>query len=357
MIEVRNISLRLGEFVLDDVSLRVSEHEYFVLVGPTGAGKSVLLECLAGLLRPDSGQVFLDNVDVTDIPPEARRIGYVPQDYALFPHLDVRGNLEFGLHVGGGRCETAKERVAEMATLLGIGDLLDRRPTHLSGGEKQRVALGRALAVEPRVLLLDEPLAALDAATRRTIGDELRRIHGETGITCIHISHNFDEMIRLADRVALISMGKIVQVGRPADLLRRPNCRFAAEFVQTENLLDGEAATVNGAGLVQIDGLDLHVSLPCSGSVCVAIRADQIGIAAQHLKSTDSLNVFDALVTSVEDLGSGFAVRLHAPPELTLLTTGPELARHAVATGKRIRLAVPRENIHVFPQNTELRTT
>lgn len=350
MIEVRNISLQLGEFVLDDVSLRVAEHEYFVLVGPTGAGKSVLLECLAGLLHPDTGRVLLDSVDVTDFPPEARRLGYVPQDYALFPHLTVRENLEFGLRVGGNRCETTPGRVSNLAALLGIDDLLDRHPIHLSGGEKQRVALGRALAIEPRVLLLDEPLAALDAATRRTIGAELRRIHNETGITCIHISHNFDEMIHLADRVGLISTGKIVQVGHPADLLRRPNCRFTAEFVQTENLLNGEAKAANGGACVQVNGLALRVAMPCTGQVCVAIRADQIGIADPDLEPTDALNVFDAVVAAIEDVGSGFAVRLHPPSALALLATGPQLTRHAVTVGKRVRLAVSAENIHVFQE-------
>ncbi|NOY81646.1 MAG: ABC transporter ATP-binding protein [Kiritimatiellaeota bacterium] len=347
MIEARNIRLRLGEFVLDDVSLRVNRHEYFVLVGPTGAGKSVLLECLAGLLRPSSGRVLLDGEDVTGLPPEARRLGYVPQDYALFPHLNVRENLEFGLRVSGRDSEIAT-RVPALAKLLGVTHLLARSPVHLSGGEKQRVALGRALAIEPRVLLLDEPLAALDAATRRNIGSELRRIHDETGITCIHISHNFDEMIHLADRVALMSAGRILQVGCPADLLRRPACRFAAEFMQTENLLPGRATAVGGAGRVLVNGLELRAAVPCAGQVWVAVRADRIGPADNDAAADRDVNVFPADVASVEDVGAGFMVRTAGPPDLTFLATRPELVRHGIAAGRRIRLAIPPEDLHVF---------
>ncbi|RLI11407.1 hypothetical protein DRO33_04125, partial [Candidatus Bathyarchaeota archaeon] len=231
MIRTENLSIDLGEFRLKNVTVEIKEGEYFVLIGPTGAGKTVFVECLAGLYKPDSGRIYLLDEDITDLPPEERGMGYVPQDYALFTHMNVYENIAYGLKERRVPRREVKKRVEEIADLLGIGHLLHRRPSTLSGGEQQRVALARALAIRPRVLLLDEPLSALDEVTRDETIAELRRIHKETGTTVVHVCHDFDEMLALADRVGVINDGALLQVGTPLEVLWRPADEFVARFM------------------------------------------------------------------------------------------------------------------------------
>jgi molybdate/tungstate transport system ATP-binding protein len=204
MLRVERLSIRLGEFDLRNISLEVREGEYFVLLGPTGTGKTVLVECIAGLHRPKSGRIFLNGRDITDLPPEERGIGYVPQDYALFPNLTAFENIAFGLRVRKFPEAMVRRKVQELAEWLGITYLLHRLPLTLSGGEKQRVALARALAVEPKVLLLDEPLAAVDEQTRERLCRELKAIQRQTGATFVHVSHNFEETLAVADRIGVM---------------------------------------------------------------------------------------------------------------------------------------------------------
>ncbi len=216
MIELQRVSLRAGNFALHDISLRVESGEYAVLMGRTGRGKTTLLEAICGLRKVESGRIVLHGDDVTEWSPADRQIGYVPQDLALFPTLTVRQHLEFAVRLRKSAPAVIRERVDEMSALLGITPLLERHVQGLSGGESQRVALGRALSFHPAVLLLDEPLSALDEATRGEMYALLRSIRERTGVTVLHVTHSRQEAAALADRLLVLEDGRIREDGRPA---------------------------------------------------------------------------------------------------------------------------------------------
>ena len=252
MLRLENICLKLGAFHLSKVSLEVRQGEYAVLLGPTGTGKTVLLETIAGIHRPDQGMIFLNDRDATSLPTEARHLGVVYQDYALFPHLTVYGNIAFGLRLKDEVGTGVRHAVEKMARFLEIAHLLNRRPKHLSGGERQRVALARALVLEPHILLLDEPLSALDRFTRDRLKRELKRIHEEIGVAILHITHDLSEAFFLADRLLVMKEGAILQEGRPEEVLKRPENRFVAELLGIENFIPAE---VGEGGQVFLDGM------------------------------------------------------------------------------------------------------
>lgn len=231
MLELQSIGKRLGSFKMDDLTLSLGSGEYFVLLGPSGSGKTVLLEIVAGLIRPDRGRIFWQGQDITTAAPEARGFSIVYQDYALFPHMTVARNIAYGLRARGTKSQEAASRARSMARRLGIDGLLDRYPERLSGGEKQRVALARALVTRPQMLLLDEPLAALDANIRLRLQDELRRLPGETGTTFLHVTHDLEEAMYLGDRAGVILDGRIHQCAPPGELLERPANRQVAQFL------------------------------------------------------------------------------------------------------------------------------
>jgi len=237
MIEVRNLIVELDDFTLGPLSLEIGEGEFFIILGPTGAGKTVLLETIAGVHRPSNGRILIEGQDLTFLPPERRGIGIVYQDYSLFPHQTVRRNIEFGLRLKGIPKGERERRVQELVELLGIGHLLDRYPPTLSGGEGQRVALGRALAPRPKLLLLDEPLSALDPKIRERLAGEFKRINRETGVTFIMVTHEIREALVLGDRIALLRDGKIEQVGGPDQFFSSPATPYVAEFFGADSSL------------------------------------------------------------------------------------------------------------------------
>jgi ABC-type sugar transport system ATPase subunit len=241
MIRIENLCLTAGEFRLDRVSLEVPDDQYFVLLGPPGSGKTLLLEALAGLRRIDSGRIHLDNREVTRLEPRQRRLGYVPQDYALFPHLSVRENILFGLRAWRVSSQDHDHRLAEAAEMIGITPLLGRRTNGLSGGERQRVALARALIMRPKVLLLDEPVSALDESTRQDICRELRQLQRQLGITAIHVSHQLEEAMSVADQAGILHAGVFQQIGPLDELLRHPANEFVAGFLRAQSLMSGQA--------------------------------------------------------------------------------------------------------------------
>jgi ABC-type sugar transport system ATPase subunit len=254
MIRVEALKFSVGEFCLGGISLELAQGEYFVLLGSPGSGKSLFLGCLCGLNRVDSGRIIIAGRDVTNLEPCERGIGYVPQDYALFPHLSVAQNIGFGLRARGlPRAEMTRKTDA-VADQLGIRHLLRRSIAGLSGGEKQRVALARALVVEPQVLLLDEPVSALDEALRETICLELRRVQRETGTTTIHVCHNFEETRIVAHRTGLLRKGRLVQVGTPEDIFARPVDAEAARFLRVGNAPADEAGQNDPLARVVMDG-------------------------------------------------------------------------------------------------------
>jgi putative spermidine/putrescine transport system ATP-binding protein len=242
-IELKDVSRTFGPVVaLDHVTLSIAPGEFFALLGPSGSGKTTCLRLIAGFDRPDGGRVLLDGEDVTDVPPYARNVNTVFQDYALFPHMSVAENVAYGLRVRGVGASERRQRAEEMLELVRLGDFGDRRPAQLSGGQKQRVALARALINRPKVLLLDEPLGALDLKLREEMQAELKGLQHRLGITFVFVTHDQGEALSMADRVAVFSQGRIEQLDTPRELYARPRTAFVAAFVGSANVVAGAAA-------------------------------------------------------------------------------------------------------------------
>ena len=242
-IRVEHLNKQFGEFVaVNDVSFEVPEGELVALLGPSGGGKSTILRIIAGLEEPDSGLVALDGAVVNELPPRERRIGFVFQHYALFRHMTVAENIGFGLKVRGVSKADRRDRVNELVNIMGLQGLGDRLPSQLSGGQRQRVALARSLAPRPRLLLLDEPFAAVDAKVREELRMWLRRLHDDVGVTSVFVTHDQDEAFALADRVLVINRGRLEQDGRPDEILDSPATEFVARFIGDVNVLDVDIA-------------------------------------------------------------------------------------------------------------------
>ena len=242
-IRLRGLTRRFGDVLaVDAVDLDVLDGEFLTLLGPSGSGKTTVLRMIAGFERPDAGTIELDGADVTNVPPYARDVNTVFQDYALFPHMSVRKNIEYGLKVKKVPAAERTQRVAEALESVRLGDYGDRAPSQLSGGQRQRVALARALVNRPKVLLLDEPLGALDLKLREQMQVELKEIQREVGITFVFVTHDQDEALTMSDRIAVFNQGRIAQLGSPSDVYEHPATPFVAGFVGTSNLLEESAA-------------------------------------------------------------------------------------------------------------------
>lgn len=284
MIEVRNLGLRRGGFTMKGIDLSVQSGECQVVVGPSGAGKTLLLESILGIQRPDTGQVLVDGLDITRLPLEDRRFLFMPQDLALFPHLGVYDNIAFALQSKRVSREDIARRVREAANWLGIGHLLDRRVIEsLSGGEKQRVALARALVTEPRALFLDEPFSSLDSAIRHELYREFGELRRRTGITTLLVTHNHDEALLLGDRMAVLYDGVIIQTGTPEQVYRRPTTVETAKLLLVENIFCAEClegGTDPDTMRYKVGDLELQVSSHLSSSP----RHTWLGIRAHHVR-------------------------------------------------------------------------
>ena len=274
-----NISKRFGAFTaVDGVTLEIEHGMVFSLLGPSGCGKTTLLRMAAGFERPDQGRVLLDGRDITDLPPEKRPVNTVFQNYALFPHLTIRENIAFGLKIAKLSKERITREVDHMLDLVDLAEHADKMPSTLSGGQKQRVGIARALANKPRVLLLDEPLAALDLKLRQRLLVELDAIHDEVGITFLYVTHDQGEAMSISDRIAVMNKGRIEQIGKPAEIYETPRTSFVAAFIGDTNFLEGRVtaavgerfsrAEIPGLGPVLIDndkpvrpGDRIHLSL------------------------------------------------------------------------------------------------
>lgn len=279
--------LRVGDFAVSRVNLEISNGHCVAIVGPSGSGKTVLLKCIAGFHRPQTGEIWINGKNVTKLPPEKREVGYVPQEYALFPHLTVERNIEFGLKPK--KIPNKSELVQEMMDLLGITDLAKRSIEALSGGEKQRVALARALVTHPKLLLLDEPLSSLDVRTRERLQKELKRIHekirSKFKITSVYVTHDLAEAYLMGDRIAIIDEGEIKQFGHKDEILRKPNSRFVAQFLGL-NVLDGYVTSVSDSfAHIQVNETHIHgiaESIEKDTNVMVIIRPEDIMLSPEE---------------------------------------------------------------------------
>ncbi len=258
-VEIETLHRSFGDVVaLDGISISLEEGEFVSLLGPSGCGKTTALRIVAGFDRPTSGRILVAGKDMTRVPPSKRDMGMVFQAYSLFPNMSASRNVEYGLKIRGTAKEERATKVAELLELVGLGHAGDRYPHQLSGGMQQRVALARALAIEPRVLLLDEPLSALDAKVRVQLREEIRRIQSRLGITTIYVTHDQEEALSISDRVAVLSQGRIEQIGAPAEIYGSPSTPFVAEFVGTMNRLEATVAD-SQAGEVDYGGVRLAV--------------------------------------------------------------------------------------------------
>lgn len=251
MIELENISIELGNFALKNCSLTIHDNDYYVIMGPSGAGKTILLELIAGILAPDSGKISVDGKDIAKIPPEKRNIAIVYQDYALFPHMTVRQNICFGMKQQKIPKDVQQKRLNDLAEQFGISHLLERNAATLSGGEAQRTALVRSLAVEPKILLIDEPFSALDEITRKRCIADMKKLH-ETGITIVQITHSREEAAILATHLAVIINGTVSAQGTRDEVLSQPKDKITAEFVGFDNFIerDGKQFAVRSEDVI-----------------------------------------------------------------------------------------------------------
>jgi molybdate/tungstate transport system ATP-binding protein len=351
MIRTEKLCFRIGNFEMKDLSIEVPAGQYFVLLGPPGAGKTVFLECLCGLRRIDSGRIYIDGRDVSGIEPRLRSIGYVPQDYALFPHISVRQNIGFGLRVRGHRRQEMDAAIGRVTNLLGIEHLLPRAIHGLSGGEKQRVALARALALEPKVLLLDEPVCALDEATRQHLCGQLTRIQRQLGLTIIHVSHNLEEALSVADCAAILHQGRLMQAGPMEDLLRRPNCEFVARFTRCDNIFCAQAVGSNGQStIVQLGDAQLRITGRHRGQVRFMIRPEDVLVLAGTKRDPDRENSFAVKVTQWRHCGGYVRVELAGPVGLVAHLSRAAFTELSVGTNGELTAVLQTPCIHVLPE-------
>ncbi len=348
MIQIKNLCVELTDFNLQDINLSVKEGEYFIVLGPTGAGKTVLLESIAGLYPIKSGEIRLKGKEVTRLEPEKRGISIVYQDHALFPHLSVKDNIVFGLKLRRQTKQETETALDWVTGLLGISHLLNRKPATLSGGEKQKVALARALCVKPEVLLLDEPLSALDPETREGVQKELRQLHNQSEVTTIHVTHDFEEAIALGDHIAVLGEGCIKQVGTPEQIFRQPNSEFIARFAMARNIFVGEVIDKgNGTAIFHIEGTELAVVTDLRGKLHASVRPEDILISPEPLHSS-ARNSFGGTITHIVNRGSTFHLTVNLPPDFICLVTRRSFEEMGLAEGKKTYITFKATAIHVF---------
>ncbi|WP_188883324.1 ABC transporter ATP-binding protein [Halarchaeum grantii] len=304
-LELGGVEKTYGDAVaLRGIDLDVREGEFFTLVGPSGCGKTTTLRCVAGLEEPTAGTVRFDGRDVTGLAPEERNVGVVFQHYALFPTMTVRENVAYGLQFDPPAGSVAA-RVDELLDLVDLPGMGERMPDELSGGQRQRVALARALAPEPDVLLLDEPLSALDARLRERLRLEVKRVQRELDITTIYVTHDQAEALAVSDRLAVMHDGRVAQVGEPEAVYDGPETRFVAEFLGENNCLEGRASRgvggETGGSVVAVGDREFAVAGDHEGPVTLCVRPESLDVTASH-------NRFDAAVTDVEFLGDAYRV-------------------------------------------------
>lgn len=348
VLRIESLSISLGEFSVQDVSLEIRPNEYFIILGPSGAGKTVLLETIAGIHTPEAGRIFLDGREITGTEPRSRNIGMVYQDYMLFPHLTVEENIAFGLRQKKVPLVEQHAMVEEICTLLEICPLAGRYPGTLSGGEQQRVALARALVLRPSVLLLDEPLSALDGRTRERMRMELSRIQRLTGTTIIQITHHFDDVFALADRVAIMREGRIVQVGETSDVFLHPSDTFVAEFLGIGNIIRGTSSRAgNITRIVPGHGPAFYAASSLTGEVVATLHAEDVILSSAPFASS-ARNCLVGTVSEIIPCGSTVRVVLDAGFPLTALLTRESCRDLLLEPGSRVYATFKASAVHVI---------
>jgi spermidine/putrescine transport system ATP-binding protein len=347
---------------VDDLSLDVEEGEFFSLLGPSGCGKTTTLRMIGGFEDPTYGTIYLGELDVTDLPPYRRDVNTVFQSYALFPHLDVFENVAFGLRRKKVPKEEVDRRVREALALVDLEGFEQRKPPQMSGGQQQRVALARALVNRPKVLLLDEPLGALDLKLRKQMQLELKRIQQEVGITFIYVTHDQEEALTMSNRLAVMRHGRIEQLGGPEEVYEHPATEFVAGFLGASNLLDGELVSMNGSSTVRlatgevIRANDADLPAAAGPSVRVGVRPEKITIVSADEEATAGSNHVAGTVRMSTYIGVNYQYKVEGPGghELTVFVQNQGAAGSHPAAGQQVRLEWLPEHTFVVEPSGDL---
>jgi spermidine/putrescine transport system ATP-binding protein len=366
-IRLEGVTKRFAEtLAVDDLSLEIPRGSFFAMLGPSGCGKTTTLRMVGGFEDPTAGRVFLGGIDVTDHPPFRRDVNTVFQSYALFPHLSVERNVSFGLERKKVGKEEVRQRVGDILDLVQLTGLGKRRPQQLSGGQQQRVALARALVNHPRALLLDEPLGALDLRLRRQLQIELKRIQADIGITFVHVTHDQEEALTMADTIAVMNEGRIEQMGSGEELYERPRTEFVANFLGISNLVDGTVGSRDGA-MATFDAEEgERVFVPSDrfanvngGPIRIGIRPEKIEIASSDSTSeasSASRNVIHGRVTVASYLGTSiqYVVETKTGRELTVIAPNRDGGADSIGPGRDVSLAWDPDHTFVVQRQESL---
>ena len=360
ILELRNISKGYGSFMaVADLSLQLAKGEFLSLLGPSGSGKTTTLTMIAGLLQPTSGEILLEGRPVTPLPPYKRNIGVVFQNYALFPHMTVAKNIAFPLTMRGAARDEIATRVSKVLKLVGLPDHGGRYPKQLSGGQQQRIALARAMVFEPPILLMDEPLGALDKKLREHMQLEIKRLHRELGMSIIYVTHDQEEALVMSDRIAVFNLGRLEQVGTPTELYERPATRFVAEFIGESNIFPGVAAVAaNGFCSLECTGARLRAvptrPLAAGDRAVVSVRPERIDLQA-GVPAAGTENVIGGRVTEVVYLGRSrkYVVRTEAGHEVVSVQQARSGAEPGFEIGASVSLRWQAEDATILPDQAQ----
>ncbi len=348
MLLIDSVSLDIGDFHIRSLSFHLKKPEYWVIIGPSGAGKTVLLEMIAGIYKPRQGRIILNKRDITHDPPKDRHIAMMYQDIMLFSHMTVLENILFSLTIRKKMDGDTRRMVDDLVSILGIGHLMDRNPTTLSGGEAQRVALARALIQKPLLLLLDEPLSALDSRTRDRLRQEILKVHKHLGIPVIHITHHFEDVYALADMVAIMQDGMIVQTGTPEDLFAHPSTPYVAEICGTDNIFKGEASVEGRGSVLDLGGLSLKVTTPYAGPVVAVLRSEDIIISKEPFHSS-ARHTLPGTVLSLISAGPFIRVTLDTGIRMIAMVTRTSCEELSLYPDCPVYATFKESAVHIIP--------
>ncbi|MGI9292667.1 MAG: ABC transporter ATP-binding protein [Pseudomonadales bacterium] len=360
-IEIRNLQAAYGDhLVLHGVDLSIAAGEFVALLGASGCGKTTLLRCLSGFITPTAGEVIVNNVDVTKLLPEKRDMAMVFQSYALWPHMSVRQNIGYGLKLRRQPKAAIANKVNQLMDMLGLSEFAERMTTALSGGQQQRVALGRALAIDPPILLLDEPLSNLDARIRLAMRHEIRLLQKRLGITAVHVTHDREEAMVMADRIVILDQGRIAQVGSPVEVYERPASAFVAAFMGAENMVEFQASVEDARVVlatpigecslprsIHLGDKGVHWAATGSGPVSVRFRSDEAELAANSSVPEGYLGL-PGVVRQVSYPGGAYRYAVESCNRL-LMIDDPKVYEEGAA----VAVSLPASALHIFSSDDE----
>nr|WP_321255582.1 ABC transporter ATP-binding protein [uncultured Pseudodesulfovibrio sp.] len=348
MIDIRNLTIQLPGFAVTDINLHVRRGEFFTLIGPTGSGKTLVLESLAGLAPKGTGNMLVHGRDIANLPPEHRKVSLVYQDHSLFPHLTVLDNVTYGQRYHGIDARTGKREALELLERLGLSRVINRKPDRLSGGEKQRVSIARALACHPRVLLLDEPMSSLDPQFRAELRQTLKELHQDTGLTILMVTHDFVDALTLADRAAVIRNGRIEQAGDVIDIFRQPATPFVAEFVGMANVLpacfhNGQCSFAGHTVLLD--------KKPDWNEGYVAFRPEDILVSQTNRFPEDWCTLRGSL-TRIDRIGFHWTAQIQCDDQIVTAAVDQLTALEHSTNNNAVHLGIAKPHLHFMPPQT-----